>query len=464
MLSTEKNERIRALWALGDWETMVALPEIDYKNTNNESVFYVIAALFQLGRIEEARSQLLGLDLTPEQKVLVTALLVSGTYNALAKAYVCSNNYTQAEGLCKKALVEISDAPVSVALLNARISEQFSQLGIPRLASNIAPAIFKPDAEQYLRTSYKYFSHEPAQEIALAEFYQLNGRYDNAIVHWQAVSGLLNTETPQIYYDRLKDAYKSVKGFPQGTAEQETLHGDTDKYHLLREIHTYLQPEFYFEIGVQTGKSLALAKCEAIGIDPMPMLSAELPATAKVITSSSDSFFVKQSDLLVRKSIDFSFIDGMHLFEYALRDFINVEKYAEPYSLIVIDDIFPCHLDQAKRERCTRAWTGDVWKVKKILEKYRPDLFILAIDAYPTGLLLISALKPANVTFDEQYKTIIDEYFSTTPIPDDIISRKGSISGKSDFIKMMINELKISKFQKRTSAQIKAALEILTSH
>lgn len=459
MLTIAKIERARILWLLGDWKELLA--EANDSNDNIELKFYKVAALYQLGSITTAKEELLKLVLTEEQKLLLIKVLVSGAYNVVGRAYACNGNYEHAEVLCKNALIYTSMASSSDALLNARVSEQFAQLGIPRLYDNIVPASFKPNAEYFFCASYKHFSHEPAQEIALAELYQLNERYEKAVVHWQGVSGLLNAATPQIYYDRLKDAYKSLKGFPQGTEEQEALFGDIDKHQLLSEIHKHLQPEFYFEIGVQTGKSLALAQCESIGIDPMPMLNIELPHTARVVTSSSDNFFATQSNLLLKKSIDFCFIDGMHLFEYALRDLINVEKYAQPSSLIVIDDIFPGHPDQAKRERCTRAWTGDVWKLKNILEKYRPDLYMLTINAYPTGLLLITALDPDNKVLDDHYYEILKQYSTDLPAMNDI-NRSGAIPGKSKAIFAVIEAIKNAKSKRQTAAFLKETLIAIT--
>src|SRR5690606_4928663 len=388
-----------------------------------------------------------------QEKNLARTLLISGVYNVLGKARACANQYQQAEYLCKQSLQLVSNHS-NHSLMNARVSEQFAQLGIPRLPDHLSPAPFSPDYGHLLRAANKYFSLEPAHQIAQAEYHQSKEKYDDAIVNWQNVSGLLGSHTPQVFYDRLKEAYKSVKGFPLGTAEQEALAGDIDKHILLSDIHKQLQPQFYFEIGVQTGKSLALAKCEAIGVDPMPMLNQELPATAREITSSSDAFFIQQADILLSKSIDLCFIDGMHLFEYALRDFINVEKYAKPHSLIVIDDIFPGHPDQAKRQRCTRAWTGDVWKVKAILEKYRPDLFIVAIDAYPTGLLLITALNPEDTVLDANYQSIVDEYMEMDSVPNEVVARDDSISARSDTIKTILKLLHESKSQRLDSAAI----------
>lgn len=449
------------LWCLGDWSTLKKLSSKITAESEPELILYIIAAQYQLGNFDEAKQLLHSLQLDRQNKVIAAKLLISGVFNSLAKANACAFNHNAAEQNFNVALTCALPQTISQALINARATEQLAQLGLPHLVDNKKLSSFKPDALHHFTKSSQYFSHEPSLQVALAEFHQLNQQYDHAIVHWQNVSGLLNAETPQNFYDRLKDAYKSVKSFPQGNTEQEALRGDIDKHRLLAEIHKHLQPEFYFEIGVQTGKSLALAKCEAMGIDPMPILSFELPTAAKVITSSSDNFFKKQSDLLLKKSVDLCFIDGMHLFEYALRDFINVEKYSQPHSLIVIDDIFPGHPDQAKRERRTRAWTGDVWKLKEALEKYRPDLFILAIDAYPTGLLLISALDANNTTLTDTYQSILGSYTDEMPVPERINNREGAISGSSEVIFKIINSLRLARQHQTESKNIKSALNQL---
>lgn len=449
------------LWCLGAWSALEA-HENNLESTQQlELSLYIAAAQLQLGKSEQAKQLLESVSLNKEQKILVTQLLVSGVYNSLGKAHICAFDHENAARLFNSALNCVLPKTTSDSLINARTIEQYSQLGVPRLADNIQAPEFRPDIEDYFTNSEKHFKREPTLQIALAELYQLSDRYNKAIVHWQNVSGILNADTPQAFYDRLRDAYRSANGFPRGNDEQEALNGDIEKHTLLNEIHKQLEPDFYFEIGVQTGKSLALAKCEALGIDPMPLLAKELASTTSVISTSSDSFFMKQSHLLFNKSIDLSFIDGMHLFEYALRDFINVEKYAKPHSLIIIDDIFPGHPDQAERERCTRAWTGDVWKVKEILEKYRPDLFLLPIDAYPTGLLLISSLNQTNTVLNDNYHSILDHYKNDISVPSEIVQRKNAISGASEVIPAIVNKLKLVRHQQSTNTNLKSILEQL---
>ena len=86
----------------------------------------------------------------------------------------------------------------------------------------------------------------------------------------------------------------------------------------------------------------------------------------------------------------------MHLVEFALRDFMQVERRASRASVIVLDDIFPNHPLQAQRVRASGVWTGDVWKILPCLRRYRPDLALLALDANPTGLLLVANLDPTT--------------------------------------------------------------------
>ena len=66
---------------------------------------------------------------------------------------------------------------------------------------------------------------------------------------------------------------------------------------------------------------------------------------------------------LRRGVVDLAFIDGMHLFEYALRDVFHTERHTRWTSVMVLDDMLPRSVDEAARDRHTDAWTGDVFKV-----------------------------------------------------------------------------------------------------
>ncbi|MDR6984039.1 hypothetical protein J2X32_002681 [Rheinheimera pacifica] len=435
------------LWGLGDWPSLLAAAENWNPEHNSALAAYKIAALLQNGDIDQVKAILAASDFDVIDRQLLSKLLIAGVLNSLGKARACSFEHARAQQLFEQSVNIGLPYTAPATLLRARASTQLAQLGLPNIQQHETAPLFNPDTAHFLQSATAFFQDEPALELALADYYQREQRFDQAIVHWQQVSAMLEKDTPQPYYERLKEAYRNVKGFPLGSVEQETLRGDIDKHKLLAAIHAKLEPEFYFEIGVQTGKSLALAKCEALGVDPMPLLNVELSKNAKVITASSDAFFAQKSDMLLSKQVDLAFIDGMHLFEYALRDFINTERHLKPCSLIVIDDIYPGHIDQANRDRCTRAWTGDVWKVKAILQQFRPDLVMLAVDAYPTGLLLITALDPDNTQLEQNYSAIVQEYLSK-PLPQaEVVQRDGAVSGKNEQIFKLIDLIKQCKKQ-----------------
>ena len=185
---------------------------------------------------------------------------------------------------------------------------------------------------------------------------------------------------------------------------------------LLQRLHEILRPRSYLEIGVETGATLALAKAAEylVGIDPdASKLRRDLvPPAAQVFHEPSDDFFSQhtRAELFGERGIDLALIDGMHLFEYALRDFINVEAWSEPNGVIVLHDCVPLFPLTASRERCTDLWVGDVWKVVSILREYRPELSVKIVMTAPSGLCIVRGLNPASRVLTEQLFQIIARY------------------------------------------------------
>jgi len=227
-----------------------------------------------------------------------------------------------------------------------------------------------------------------------------------------------------------------------GTAEEEVENGSMSYWRCLRRIHTQLEPSLYLEIGVAKGNSLALAKCRAVGVDPEPQITAALPSTASVVKTTSDHFFDIEARTILGSTPDFVFIDGLHHFEQTLRDFIHVELLAAPHSLIIVDDIFPNHQAQAERERRTQVWTGDTWKLHAILEKYRPDLYLLALDTRPTGLLLVAGLDPASRLLWDSYDSIIEVYGRHCGPPREVLLRQAAFPPKHSTLSHVAELLK----------------------
>ena len=280
-----------------------------------------------------------------------------------------------------------------------------------------------------------------------AEMAMMREDYREAVRRWQDIAGVLSENTPQSIYNRLSDAYAKIVGAFGGTAVENGCRGERHKHEILAVIHEVLKPGLYLEIGVDEGLSLSLAHCKAIGLDPRPKLSLCKPLgeNTKIIHASSDEFFRGMASTSLEGPPDLVFIDGMHFFEFALRDFINVERYSSPNTLVFIDDIYPCHRAQAERRRRTGAWTGDVWKLYEILHRYRPELPMISLDAYQTGLMLITGLDTKNRTLVDNYSNILNYYSGIAEPPTSVINRAEALPCSDEIIFTFLNMVKSAK-------------------
>ena len=196
----------------------------------------------------------------------------------------------------------------------------------------------------------------------------------------------------------------------------------------LKGLHEAVRPRAYLEIGLRHGDSLALAGCPALGVDPAFNLKVELGENVRLVRETSDEFFARAKPLKpIGAKPDLAFIDGMHLAEFALRDFIGVERLSPWTGVIVFDDILPRTVEEANRDRRTRAWTGDVYKVLGILARHRPDLICLRVGTEPTGLLLVLGLDPSNRALSLRQDLLLEQMVVPDPqdVPADVLERRG---------------------------------------
>jgi hypothetical protein len=182
------------------------------------------------------------------------------------------------------------------------------------------------------------------------------------------------------------------------------------------QIHSRYLFDWYMEIGCRSGAIFSRARGKTIAVDPYFQVTRNAigakPALHVFQTTSDDFFasgFLKQNAI----AVSVSFLDGMHLFEYLLRDFINTERNSDPNGVIVMHDC--CPRDNAMTTRDLdnlpgRSWTGDVWKLLPILQKYRPDLTITVLDCSFTGLVLVTGLDPSNDALVKNYDDILKAY------------------------------------------------------
>ena len=144
---------------------------------------------------------------------------------------------------------------------------------------------------------------------------------------------------------------------PLGLAPSMPDLAGTHYHAVLARLHEILRPRSYLEIGVETGATLALARCPSIGIDPaFRFTDMELMdrITAKpsllLYKMASDAFFAEHSPTtLLGRPLEMAFLDGMHRCEYLLRDFINTEIHCRPNAVVALHDCVPLEMPMAER-------------------------------------------------------------------------------------------------------------------
>ncbi len=192
-------------------------------------------------------------------------------------------------------------------------------------------------------------------------------------------------------------------------------------YHrFLKRLHENLLFDWYMEIGCRRGDSFAPVRGKTVAVDPFFQAEINIIGTKPalhVFQQTSDDFFA--SGFLAKNRIRpaVSFLDGMHLFEYLLRDFINTEAQSLADGVIMMHDCVPFDLPMTTRDLNNLprgSWTGDVWKLVPILQTYRPDLRLTMMDCRPTGILCVSNLAPKSKVLTGNYEKIVHDFEEVT--------------------------------------------------
>lgn len=225
------------------------------------------------------------------------------------------------------------------------------------------------------------------------------------------------------------------------------------RHEFLKQLHALARPRNYLEIGVNDGRSLALSRVPSIAVDPDFKITVPLRCDLHLVKATSDDFFARPDPIVHLRSgrnplrnlrrgraplghylgggptLDLAFIDGLHLFEFALRDFMNVERFARWSSLIVMDDMLPRNVDEAARDRHTGFWAGDVYKVALVLRQHRTDLVVLPMNTQPTGVMVVLGADPYNSVLHKHYDQLLSEWVTPDPqrVPAEILKRSDAV-------------------------------------
>lgn len=206
----------------------------------------------------------------------------------------------------------------------------------------------------------------------------------------------------------------------------------------LRWLHQIVKPKCYVEIGVDYGESLQIAQSptKAIGIDPDFKIIYPLTAWIKLFKLPSDDFFIQYDlrQISGEKFVDMAFIDGLHTFDQALKDFINIERYSKYNTIVAFHDTFPVTPITTSRDRKTAFWLGDTWKVVLILKELRPDLKIITIPTYPSGLTFVTGLNSKSKVLSGQLEKIVEKWMNVElePYMEDMESHINAV--ENDYI------------------------------
>lgn len=200
-------------------------------------------------------------------------------------------------------------------------------------------------------------------------------------------------------------------------------HSGMHYHEFLRRLQVATPVRSYLEIGVNKGRSLRHIRCGAIGVDPKFIIDCDVRGNKPflhLLELTSDQYFdAVSTEKIFPAGVDVAFLDGLHLFEHLLDDFINVEPLMAEDGIVLMHDCLPINAEMTERIRRPAErkdpvfkshWTGDVWKLVPILKSLRPDLTIHLLDCAPTGLVAIQGFDKYSSALRDSRVKIVEEY------------------------------------------------------
>jgi Methyltransferase domain len=170
----------------------------------------------------------------------------------------------------------------------------------------------------------------------------------------------------------------------------------------------------YLEIGVFNGHIFfRIRSTFKLAVDP-DFRFDQIRKTGKAILNpynfynqyfqkTSDDFFSQDAPaVLADKKIDIALVDGMHEYQFALRDVENILNYMDDDGVIIMHDCNPQTKEAAstfaewKANSFAGIWNGDVWKSVVHLRSLRNDINVFVLDC-DHGLGIVTRKKPTQM-------------------------------------------------------------------
>lgn len=176
----------------------------------------------------------------------------------------------------------------------------------------------------------------------------------------------------------------------------------------------------YLEIGVYNGEVFFKTKAPyKYAVDPQfrfvketkykMMLKNISNVKAKYFTKTSDDFFKEDAKKLFAKNkIDICFIDGMHEYDFVLRDVTNALNYLDENGAIILHDCNPLTAEAEvnfadwKKRDFSGEWNGDVWKIIVHLKSLRDDVDVFTLDTDQGLGIITKGTAKEKLSFTEE--------------------------------------------------------------
>ncbi len=163
----------------------------------------------------------------------------------------------------------------------------------------------------------------------------------------------------------------------------------------------------YLEIGVENGHIFFRIKSAfKVAVDPKFQFDFSRRLGKSIINpynfnnqyfeKTSDAFFAQDAQrVFSAKKLQLALVDGMHEYQFALRDVENTLRYMQENGVIVMHDCNPQTAGAAGRFEDWEVgeWNGDVWRTIIHLRSQRPDLTVFVLDI-DQGLGIVTRQKP----------------------------------------------------------------------
>ncbi|WP_319467863.1 class I SAM-dependent methyltransferase [uncultured Pseudodesulfovibrio sp.] len=139
----------------------------------------------------------------------------------------------------------------------------------------------------------------------------------------------------------------------------------------------------YLEIGIREGEVLSQVRTPVrVGVDPRPLIERLDPQLqsgldgVQIHPCESDVFFAKNTE-----RFDIVFVDGLHLYEQAIKDILNAFNVLSAGGFVVVHDLLPGTAAEGSRQVKPGAWNGDVWKVMHDIHENHPQIKSVTVDS-----------------------------------------------------------------------------------